>query len=255
MRLPLRPLAMLAVLAAALAVHATRGGAGPRAGADASASAPAGTRTPEDPRAPVVTQASSARRDASSADPASTSAPQVPARVAAARAQIGVTLRYDPAYVRLPYPGGDVPEGRGVCTDVVIRALRTEGLDLQKAVHEDMRAHFALYPKLWGLRAPDRNIDHRRVPNLQVWFERQGWSLPVPQRAVTQRAADYRPGDLITWMLPGHLPHIGIVSDRRSLGGTPLILHNIGRGTREEDILFDYRMTGHYRPALHSTGL
>ena len=166
------------------------------------------------------------------------------ALAAAARRQIGVTVRYDPAYVRLSYPGGDVPASRGVCTDVVIRALRTQRIDLQQRVHEDMRAHFAEYPQKWGLRAADSNIDHRRVPNLQTWFERQGWSLPV-----TSRAADYRAGDLVTWMLPGNLPHIGIVSDRKTMsGGTPLIIHNIGRGTREEDILFDHRMTGHYRP-------
>ncbi|MFZ2754817.1 MAG: DUF1287 domain-containing protein [Lysobacteraceae bacterium] len=166
------------------------------------------------------------------------------ALVNAARRQIGVTVSYDPAYTRIPYPGGDVPESRGVCTDVVIRALRTQRIDLQQRVHEDMRAHFALYPQKWGLRGPDRNIDHRRVPNLQMWFARQGWSLPI-----TARAADYRAGDLVTWMLPGNLPHIGIVSDRKTmLGATPLIIHNIGRGTREEDILFDHNITGHYRP-------
>lgn len=165
--------------------------------------------------------------------------------VNAARKQIGVTLTYDPAYVRLPYPGGDVPESRGVCTDVVIRAFRAQRIDLQQRVHEDMRAHFAKYPQKWGLRRPDSNIDHRRVPNLQTWFARQGWSLPV-----TSRAVDYRVGDLVTWMLPGNLPHIGIVSDRKSPIGTPLIIHNIGRGTREEDILFGHRITGHYRPKL-----
>ena len=249
MRRALRPPAMLAVLTAALAVHAVRGpnvadanagaGAGARAGASEDRSANPNANPHTDTNANPSTEA-----------PAATA--QVPARVAAARAQVGVTLRYDPAYVRLPYPGGDVPEDRGVCTDVVIRALRAEGLDLQQAIHEDMRAHFAAYPNRWGLRAPDRNIDHRRVPNLQIWFERQGWSLPVPQRALAQRASDYRPGDLVTWMLPGHLPHIGIVSDRSGIDGTPLILHNIGRGTQEEDILFAYRMTGHYRPALQS---
>jgi uncharacterized protein len=165
-------------------------------------------------------------------------------RVVAARRQIGVTVVYDPAYVVLPYPGGDVPLDRGVCTDVVIRAMRTQGIDLQKAVHEDMRAHFDLYPKKWGLRRPDRNIDHRRVPNLQTWFARQGWSL-----APSQSASTYQPGDLVTWMLPGNLPHIGIVSDRTGSHGTPLIIHNIGRGTREENILFSYPITGHYRPA------
>lgn len=167
------------------------------------------------------------------------------ALVTAARKQIGVTLTYDPAYVRLPYPGGDVPASRGVCTDVVIRAFRTQRIDLQQRVHEDMRTHFAKYPQKWGLRGPDSNIDHRRVPNLQTWFARQGWSLPV-----TSRAGDYRVGDLVTWMLPGNLPHIGIVSDRRSLSGTPLIIHNIGHGAREDDVLFDYPITGHYRSGL-----
>lgn len=184
----------------------------------------------------------------SARDEAATAATATPPWVASARKQVGVTLVYDPAYVRLPYPGGDVPQERGVCTDVVIRALRPQGLDLQKAVHEDMRAHFGLYPKNWGLRAPDRNIDHRRVPNLQTWFARQGWSLRP-----TREASNYRPGDLVTWMLPGNLPHIGIVSDRKSLTGTPLIIHNIGRGTREENILFSYPITGHYRPKLPSS--
>lgn len=247
MRRALRPLAMLAVLTAALAVHAMRGP--DRADADASPRAEPSTSAGAGAHANAGARAATQRGETVLTAKAPVPARVVPLRVAAARTQVGVTVRYDPAYVRLPYPGGDVPEDRGVCTDVVIRALRAEGLDLQKAVHEDMRAHFAAYPNRWGLRAPDRNIDHRRVPNLQVWFERQGWSLPVPQRALAQRASDYRPGDLVTWMLPGHLPHIGIVSDRRSADGTPLILHNIGRGTQEEDILFAYRMTGHYRPA------
>ena len=174
---------------------------------------------------------------------ASTTRPATHPLVAAARRQIDVTVVYDPAYVVLPYPGGDVPQDRGVCTDVVIRALRTQGIDLQKAVHEDMRAHFDRYPKKWGLRRPDRNIDHRRVPNLQTWSARQDWSL-----APSQSASAYKPGDLVTWMLPGNLPHIGIVSDRTGSRGTPLIIHNIGRGTREENILFSYPVTGHYRP-------
>ena len=170
-------------------------------------------------------------------------ASEVPRRVLEARARIGRTRVYDPAYVALGYPGGDVADDRGVCSDVVVRALRAEGLDLQQAVHEDMRAHFGSYPQRWGLRRPDRNIDHRRVPNLQRWFERQGWSLP-PQA----RADAYRPGDLVTWTLPGGLPHIGIVSDGRGADGVPLVIHNIGRGTREEDVLFAYPMSGHYRP-------
>lgn len=166
-----------------------------------------------------------------------------PALVDAARAQIGVTVRYDPAYIRLSYPGGDVPDDRGVCTDVVVRALRTQGLDLQRTIHEDMRSAFAAYPRHWGADAPDRNIDHRRVPNQMRWFERQGW-----QRAIGQRAADFRPGDIVAWRLRSGQLHIGIVSDRRSAAGTPLILHNIARGTREDDLLFDHTIIGHYRP-------
>ena len=173
--------------------------------------------------------------------------PPSPVLIAAARKQIGVTVRYDPTYVVLPYPGGDVPQDRGVCTDVVIRALRAKEVDLQRRVHEDMLAHFDAYPKRWGLRAPDANIDHRRVPNLQVWFDRQGWSVPV-----SDREDDYRAGDIVTWTLPGNLDHIGIVGDRRSpFTHAPLILHNIGHGTREDDILFAYPITGHYRPQLH----
>lgn len=160
-----------------------------------------------------------------------------------ARQQVGVTLSYDPAYRRLSYPGGDVPMATGVCTDVVIRALRQQGLDLQEAVHRDMRGNFSVYPKNWGLSRPDSNIDHRRVPNLMTWFTRQGWSLPVKQDA-----AAYRPGDIVTWDLGRGLTHIGIVSDRQAPTATPLVLHNIGRGTQEEDILFAYRITGHYRP-------
>jgi len=160
-----------------------------------------------------------------------------------ARQQVGVTLSYDPAYRRLSYPGGDVPVATGVCTDVVIRALRQQGLDLQEAVHRDMRGNFSVYPKNWGLNRPDSNIDHRRVPNLMTWFKRQGWSLPVKQDA-----AAYQPGDIVTWDLGRGLTHIGIISDRQAPTATPLVLHNIGRGTQEEDILFAYRITGHYRP-------
>ena len=169
--------------------------------------------------------------------------PPSPPLVAAARARVGVTLTYDPAYVGLAYPGGDVPDDRGVCTDVVIRALRTaRNLDLQQTVHEDMKANFGKYPGNWGLSGPDRNIDHRRVPNLQCWFDRQGWSLPV-----TKKAADYQPGDLVTCLV-GNRPHIMVVSDRMTAEGVPLAIHNIGRGTREEDRLFAFELTGHYRP-------
>lgn len=162
--------------------------------------------------------------------------------VQAARSQVGVTLGYDPVYRRLDYPGGDVPLATGVCTDVLIRALRQQGLDLQKSVHEDMRAHFSAYPRNWGLQRPDRNIDHRRVPNLMTWFQRQGMALKV-----SDNPADYRAGDVVTWDLGRGLTHIGIVSDRTSLAGVPLVLHNIGRGTQEEDILFGFAITGHYR--------
>ena len=163
------------------------------------------------------------------------------ALVEAARAQIGITLGYDGSYRRLDYPGGDVPIETGVCTDVVVRALRALGFDLQVAVHEDMRAHFARYPQNWGLRRPDRNIDHRRVPNLETWLRRQGAAL-----GASDDPADYLPGDIVSWRLPGGLPHIGIVSDRR-VDGRPLILHNIGAGTREEDILFAYPIEGRFR--------
>lgn len=165
------------------------------------------------------------------------------ALITSARAQIGVTVSYDAAYRILDYPGGDVPKETGVCTDVVVRALRDQGLDLQKAMHEDMKKAFSQYPKRWGLKTTDRNIDHRRVPNMMTYFRRQGWSVPV-----SKKAEDYAPGDLVTWdLVAGTLPHIGIVSDKKSPAGVPLIIHNIGRGTQEEDILFTYTITGHYR--------
>lgn len=163
--------------------------------------------------------------------------------VAAARAQVGVTLIYDPGYQQISYPMGDVPMERGVCSDVVIRAFRPLGIDLQQELHRDMKRHFAAYPKNWGIAKPDRNIDHRRVPNLATWFKRQGYALPVSQDAAT-----YMPGDIVTWILAGGQPHIGIVSDRRSEDGArPLVIHNIGWGAREDDALFEYRITGHFR--------
>jgi len=158
---------------------------------------------------------------------------------------------YDGRYMRLDYPGGDVPATMGVCTDVVIRSLRKAyDVDLQKLVHEDMKANFSKYPKNWGLTRPDRNIDHRRVPNLETYFARAGQALPI-----TRTASDYKPGDIVSWRLDsnrgsGGLPHIGIVSDRRSRKGIPLIIHNIGRGPEESDMLFDHRITGHFRVAL-----
>lgn len=163
---------------------------------------------------------------------------------AAAHAQVGVTRHYDGSYVRLEYPGGDVPADRGVCTDVVIRALRATGLDLQQAIHEDMRAHFAHYPSLWGLRKPDRNIDHRRVPNLETWLRRSGHALPA-----STGASDYRPGDLVSWRLPGGLPHIGVVSNRRARDGSGrlLVVHNIGAGAQVDDVLLAWPPVGHFR--------
>lgn len=161
----------------------------------------------------------------------------------AALEQTGHQVRYDGAYRRIPYPMGDVPPDIGVCTDLVIRAYRAVGIDLQREVHEDMRAHFSRYPNHWGLSAPDTNIDHRRVPNLRTWFGRHGDKLTV-----TERAEDYAPGDIVTWILPRNLPHIGLVIDRRSADGLrPLIVHNIGRGPEVEDGLFAYPITGHYR--------
>jgi uncharacterized protein YijF (DUF1287 family) len=166
-----------------------------------------------------------------------------PGLVTAARAQIGITVRYDPAYVTLKYPGGDVPPDRGVCTDVLIRAMRSAWkMDLQQVVHEDMARNFSAYPKLWGLRKTDRSIDHRRVPNLATCLRRKGWALPV-----TKAPEDYRPGDIVTCTVPPNLPHVMIVSDRTGPGGHPLVLHNIGEGTREEDCLFRFPLTGHYR--------
>lgn len=163
--------------------------------------------------------------------------------VTAARTQVGKTVTYDPAYVSLKYPGGDVPEDRGVCTDVIIRALRVSlAVDLQKAVHEDMAANFSAYPKTWGLKTTDKNIDHRRVLNLQTFFKRREFSLPV-----TKESSHYQPGDLVTCTVPPRLPHVMIVSDRKTAEGRPLVIHNIGRGAQEEDCLFTYPLTGHYR--------
>jgi uncharacterized protein len=152
-------------------------------------------------------------------------------------------VRYVPEYVQIPYPAGDVPSGTGVCTDEVIRAYRAVGVDLQKEVHEDMQQHFSQYPQRWGLNAPDSNIDHRRVPNLMAFFARKGESLPI-----SESAEDYRPGDLVTWDLGRGVPHIGIVVDRRAgLASRYLIVHNIGEGPKIEDVLFRWKITGHYR--------
>lgn len=165
----------------------------------------------------------------------------------------GPYVHYDSTYRTISYPNGDVSPDKGVCSDVVIRAYRRLGIDLQQRVHEDMQKHFNLYPTLWQLSAPDTNIDHRRVPNLQVFFARFGQSLPI-----SNEGADYLPGDIVTWDINNlwrkvvkrrkEVPHIGIVSDKMSEDGKrPLLIHNIGSGVQIEDMLFDYKITGHYR--------
>lgn len=152
-------------------------------------------------------------------------------------------VKYDPAYVSISYPNGDVAPDRGVCSDVVIRAYRKFGVDLQKEVHEDMRANFSKYPKKWGLKRPDKNIDHRRVPNLMTFFSRHGTVL-----AMTKKASDYQAGDIVCWDLGKGLTHIGIVSKKKTVGGRrPLIIHNIGAGQVLEDCLFRFPVIGHYR--------
>jgi uncharacterized protein YijF (DUF1287 family) len=158
-------------------------------------------------------------------------------------AQAGVTTEYDPAYVALDYPNGDVPEKTGVCSDVVVRAFRKAGVDLQKEVHEDMKAARSAYPTKWGANAPDKNIDHRRVLNLMKYFDRRGKSLPI-----SNAAADYQPGDVVAWELSNGIDHIGIVTNMLSDSGDRyLIVHNIGAGTRIEDVVFIWTIKGHYR--------
>ncbi len=165
--------------------------------------------------------------------------------VKAAHDRTDHNVRYDGAYISIGYPNGDVPSNMGVCTDVVIRSYRALGTDLQKLVHEDISNNFGQYPskRIWGLSKPDRNIDHRRVPNLQTFFQRHGISLPI-----TNTHSDYKSGDLVTWVLPGNLPHIGIVVDKMDPdSGNPLIVHNIGRGPKMQDMLFNFEITGHFR--------
>lgn len=163
--------------------------------------------------------------------------------VQSARQQADYTLFYDPAYVVIDYPGGDVPRNRGVCTDVVIRAFRAAGVDLQRNVHEDMAQHFTAYPKKWGLSRPDANIDHRRVPNLMTFFERHNADL-----AITEQAQSYIPGDVVAWRLGNGRLHIGIVTDSiPSNRQTYLVAHNIGSGVQVEDVLFRWAIIGHYR--------
>ena len=179
------------------------------------------------------------------AAPAAADVPRVPQFLKAAAALENPNIRFDRQYRRIAYPGGDVPRGVGVCADVVVRAYRGIGIDLQRLVHEDMARHFSAYPHVWGLKAPDANIDQRRVLNLRVFFARHGAALKI-----TSDAKDYRPGDLVTWNLDpsGSTPHIGIVMPRRTWDGArPLILHNMGQGQIYQDILFAYKITGHYR--------
>jgi uncharacterized protein YijF (DUF1287 family) len=150
---------------------------------------------------------------------------------------------YDPSYFSIPYPNGDVPSDRGVCTDVVVRAYRKVDVDLQRLVHEDMKANFHLYPKIWGLQSTDKNIDHRRVPNLMTFFERKGESL-----SLSKNLKEYRPGDIVCWRLEGNLTHIGIVSKTKVRNSNRFMLvHNIGAGQILEDVLFSYKIIGHYR--------
>jgi len=150
---------------------------------------------------------------------------------------------YDPSYFSIDYPNGDVPEDKGVCTDVVIRAYRKMGIDLQKNVHEDMKTNFSAYPKIWGLKRTDKNIDHRRVPNLMTYFKRQG-----AEKVISDLAKDYLPGDIVCWNLGGAITHIGIVVNKKSTDGKRnLIVHNIGAGQVLADCLFDFKIIGHYR--------
>jgi len=163
--------------------------------------------------------------------------------VDSARERTFAEVRYDPKYVQLEYPNGDVSPDTGVCTDVVIRTYRNAfGFDFQKAVHEDMRSNFSAYPKNWGLKRPDKNIDHRRVPNLETFLRRQGASVPM-----TKNPEDYLPGDIVSWRLGGRLAHIGIISDKKAADGTPLVIHNIGQGPVEDNMLWVSDMTGHFR--------
>jgi len=203
---------------------AVPGGAGAVSGAAGGAQAPAGHASP----APRPSAAS----------------PFLDRLAEAAVGRTSQRVRYDPTYFVIPYPGGDVPAEVGVCTDEVIRSYRAVGVDLQRLVHEDMKANFALYPRKWGLNRPDTNIDHRRVPNLMVFLERQGAARPV-----TAEARDYGPGDVVTWDLGGGLTHIGIVVavPSEADGDRLQIVHNIGAGPKMEDVLFAWKITGHYR--------
>ena len=169
--------------------------------------------------------------------------PQLTQLIEGAVAQAGITTGYDPSYVKIDYPNGDVAPETGVCSDVIVRAFRKAGIDLQKEVHEDIQASRSAYPTRWSATAVDSNIDHRRVLNLMTFFERRGKSV-----AITSNGDDYQPGDVVAWDLGGGVDHIGLVinfwseSEKRCL-----IVHNIGAGTRIEDVLFNWKITGHYR--------
>lgn len=155
-------------------------------------------------------------------------------------------VRYDAAYLTIPYPNGDVPKDQGACTDVVVRALRSAGYDLQKLIHEDMSAHFSLYPQKWGMRGPDSNIDHRRVPNHITFMKRFGRSLPLATEG--EAAKTWKAGDLVYWTLtPSSLTHCGVISNERNAHGIPLVIHNIGPTARQEDCLNSWRIIGHFR--------
>ncbi|MFB2577869.1 MULTISPECIES: DUF1287 domain-containing protein [unclassified Acinetobacter] len=182
--------------------------------------------------------------------PVQTNDPNAPPLVKSTRQQIGVTTSYDPSYRKLDFPMGDVPKDTGVCADVIIRAYRnldgSQRKDLQQLINSDMKKAWQAYPKRWGLKQPDPNIDHRRVPNLEVFFSRYGKSLSLSDKN------SFQAGDIVTWRIPqngGKFPHIGIISDKKTISGTPLIIHNIGRGTEESDILYQFPISGHFRYA------
>lgn len=169
--------------------------------------------------------------------------PRIRKAVDSAIEQTQLTFEYDPSYAKLDYPGGDVPIVRGVCADVIVRAFRSAGVDLQKDVHEDMARNFGQYPDKWGARKPDSNIDHRRVPNLMTFFKRSERSVPI-----SKESSDYLPGDVVAWELDNHLLHIGLVTDAvAERTQTYQIVHNIGSGAKLEDVMFNWKIIGHYR--------
>jgi uncharacterized protein len=179
---------------------------------------------------------------ASSFESVPSSSPKLRQLIASADEQVGVTTGYDPTYVGLAFPGGDVEKSTGVCSDVIIRSYRGIGIDLQQELNIDMRANFAKYPTRWGLTKPDTNIDHRRVPNLETFFARKGAS-----QEISNRSSDYLPGDVVTWRIDD-LPHTGLVTSTRVEGEDRfLIVHNVGQGTQREDVLFSWPITGHFR--------